>query len=57
MADEKGRNEKVTPHVDLKKESHLRHPSEMSSKEKARFKRAKTGPKKISYQHKRKKKK
>jgi|TARA_R100000084_G_scaffold93926_1_gene47693 hypothetical protein len=30
---------------------------EMSSKEKARFKRAKTGPKKISYQHKRKKKK
>ena len=30
---------------------------EMSSKERARFKRAKTGPKKISYQHKRKKKK
>ena len=30
---------------------------EMSSKERTRFKRAKTGPKKISYQHKRNKKK
>ena len=29
--------------------------SEMSSKEKVRFKREKTGPKKISYQHRRKK--
>ena len=29
--------------------------SEMSSKEKARFKREKTGPKKISYQHRRNK--
>ncbi len=29
--------------------------SEMSSKEKARFKREKTGPRKISYQHRRKK--
>ena len=28
--------------------------SEMSSKEKARFKREKTGPRKISYQHRRK---
>ena len=31
--------------------------SEMSSSEKARFKREKTGSKKISYQHRRKKKK
>ena len=29
--------------------------SEMSAKEKARFKREKTGPRKISYQHRRKK--
>ena len=29
--------------------------SEMSSKEKAKFKREKTGPRKISYQHRRKK--
>ena len=29
--------------------------SEMSSKEKSRFKREKTGPRKISYQHRRKK--
>ena len=29
--------------------------SEMSSKEKARFKKEKTGPRKISYQHRRKK--
>ena len=43
--------------VNVSQVRHLRQPGEMSAAEKARFKREKTGSKKISYQHRRKKKK
>ena len=56
----RGKNEKGRPYpacrpsVKVSKKT-PKTTSEMSSKEKARFKREKTGPRKISYQHRRNK--
>ena len=56
----RGKNEKGRPYPACRPSKRIssktpKTTSEMSSKEKARFKREKTGPKKISYQHRRNK--
>ena len=56
----RGKNEKGRPYPACRPSKRVssktpKTTSEMSSKEKARFKREKTGPRKISYQHRRNK--